>query len=88
MVPTDLQTQLLHAKETATAARRAKGEFLASLSHEVHTAVYSIVGLTDAVLATELKPEQRGDLSAIKESADSLLRMVDDAIDCFKMAEL
>ena len=47
----------------------------------------SIIGMTDAVLATELEPEQRGDLSAVKESAASLLRIINDTLDFFKIAE-
>ncbi len=87
MVPASLHSQLLKAKEAAEAASRANGEFLANMSHEVRTAVSSIIGMTDAVLSTELQPEQRDDLSAVKDSANSLLRIVDDIVDFFKIAE-
>ena len=79
--------QLLRAKEAAEAASRANREFLASMSHEVRTAMYSIIGMTDAVLATELKPEQRRDLSILKDSANSLLKITDDILDFFKITE-
>jgi two-component system, sensor histidine kinase and response regulator len=79
--------QLLRAKEAAEAASRANGEFLAKMSHEVRTAMYSIIGMTDAVLATELKPEQRRDLSILKDSANSLLKITDDILDFFNIAE-
>ncbi len=43
--------------------------------------------MTEAVLATELKPEQRRDLSMVKDSANSLLKITDDILDFFKIAE-
>jgi signal transduction histidine kinase len=79
--------QLLRAKEAAEAASRANREFLANMSHEVRTAMYSIIGMTEAVLATELKPEQRRDLSTVKDSANSLLKITDDILDFFKITE-
>ena len=86
MVPASLHIQLLKAKEAAEAANRANAEFLANLSHEVRTAASSIIGMTDAVLATELKSEQLRDLSAVKVSANALLRIIDEALDFFKLA--
>ena len=82
-----LHTQLLKAKEASEAASRAHSEFLANMSHEVRTAIYSIIGMTDAVLASDLKPEQRRDLSIVKDSANSLLKITDDILDFFKIAE-
>lgn len=87
VVPASLHMQLLKAKEAAEAASRANGEFLANLSHEARTAMYCIIGMTDAVLATELKPEQRGDLSIVKDSAHSLMKIIDDILDFCKIAE-
>jgi signal transduction histidine kinase len=82
-----LAMQLLKAKEAAEAAGRAKNELLANLSHNVRTAVSNILGMTDGVLATELTPEQRADLSLVKDSAESLLRIMDDAIEWLKIEE-
>lgn len=87
MIPASLHVQLVKAKGAAEAAGLAKREFLASLSHDVRTAMQSIIGMTDAVLATELKPEQRGDLTTVRDSASSLLSLIEDAIDYFKIAE-
>ena len=87
MVPTSLRVQFLKAKEAAEAANHANGEFLANLSYEVRTALSNVIGMTDSVLTTELKPEQRRDLSIVNDSANSLLEIVDDILDFFKIAE-
>jgi two-component system sensor histidine kinase/response regulator len=56
------------------------------IGHVVRTALFSIIGMTDAVLATELKPGQRRDLRIVKDSANSLLKITDDILDVFKIA--
>ena len=86
-VPANLHVQLLKAKAASAAASRANGEFLTSLSYEVRTAINSIIGLTNTVLGTELNPEQRADLIAVRDSKDSLLMSLDDALAYFKSAE-
>ena len=87
MVPASLSVQLLKAKEAGEAANHANSEFLANLSHEVRTALSSIIRMTDAVLSTELKPEQRSDLSIVKDSANSLPKIIDDILDFYKIAK-
>ena len=47
------------AKQAAEAAGRANSEFLTNMSHKIRTAMYSIVGMTDAALATEAARKQR-----------------------------
>jgi two-component system, sensor histidine kinase and response regulator len=84
VVSDSLQVQSLRAKEAADAASRAHSEFLANLSHDVRTTMYSIIGMTDAVLETELNPEQRRDLSIVKDSANSLLKIIDDILEFYK----
>ncbi|WP_448204716.1 ATP-binding protein [Azospirillum sp. sgz302134] len=77
--------QLLQAKEAAEAASRAKTEFLATVSHELRTPMNGVLGnlalLADSNLATE---EQRLALVA-RQSAESLLRLLDDILDLSKL---
>ena len=87
MAPASLHIQLLQAKNAAEAARRAKSDFLENWGHEVREAMQSIIGMTDSVLATELNPEQRRDLSVVKESANSLLKIIDEMLDYLKIEE-
>ena len=87
MDPANLHHQFLKVQEAADAARRAQSEYMANLSHEVRTAMCSIIGMTEEVLGTELQPQQRADLTAVKDSANALLKIIEDTLDWFKTAE-
>jgi two-component system, sensor histidine kinase and response regulator len=80
-----LREQLEHAKDRAEELNRAKSDFLANMSHEIRTPMSAVMGLTDLMLQTRVDAEQTEYLELIKESATSLLTLIDDILDLSKI---
>ena len=60
---------------------RLKGQFLASLNHEIRTPLSGIVGMTDLLLETTLDDEQREYVTATKLCAETLLEVLNATLE-------
>ncbi len=69
----------------AEAANQAKSTFLATMSHEIRTPMNGVLGMIDVLERQGLDGAQRRTVSTIRDSAQSLLRIIDDVLDFSKI---
>ncbi len=72
---------LRKAIDAAQAAAKAKSDFLATTSHELRTPLNPIIGYVDRLLEKSNDLESTHELEIIKQSAELLLRLIDDILD-------
>lgn len=69
----------------AEAASEAKSRFLATMSHEIRTPMNGILGLLELHGLSDLSEEQREQVRVIRDSATTLLAVLDDVLDYSKI---
>lgn len=77
--------ELRASREAAEAGARAKGAFLAQMSHEIRNPMNGVVGVTELLLRTDLSPEQRALVEVARASSRTLLEQLNDTLDYLKI---
>jgi len=80
-----INAQLQKSKEKAESSSQHKTKFLADMSHEIRTPMNGILGFTDILLEGSLTDEQREAATIIKNSASSLLKIINGILDISKI---
>ncbi|HEY5301709.1 MAG TPA: ATP-binding protein [Acetobacteraceae bacterium] len=73
------------ARAEAEAANRAKSTFLAAMSHEIRTPMNGVLGMMEVLERSRLEPAQAHDIVVMRDSAQALLRIIDDVLDFSKI---
>ena len=69
----------------AEAANQSKSTFLATMSHEIRTPMNGVLGMIDVLERQGLYGPQQRTVATIRESAQSLMRIIDDVLDFSKI---
>jgi signal transduction histidine kinase/CheY-like chemotaxis protein len=82
---TDLNVKLEKAIDKAEKSSHAKSEFLSTMSHEIRTPLNAVIGMSNLLLMSNPRHDQKENLDILKFSAANLLSIVNDVLDFNKI---
>jgi signal transduction histidine kinase/DNA-binding response OmpR family regulator len=81
----NLEKHVDRSTEKLVKANQTKSEFLANMSHEIRTPMNGVLGMLRLLITSELSKEQKHKVTLAKESAESLLTLINGILDFSKL---
>jgi signal transduction histidine kinase/CheY-like chemotaxis protein/HPt (histidine-containing phosphotransfer) domain-containing protein len=77
--------ELEQSRHDAEQASQAKSAFLATMSHEIRTPMNGVLGMLEVLEHSNLTEHQRDQVQTMRDSAATLLALIDDILDFSKI---